>query len=97
MVILCGNIDVNIRMRLLQRLNSLRSCDQAHKCNILTAALLNKINGSCRTSACREHRIHDKDFSVFNICRELAVIFHRLVRLRITVKTDMAYFCVRNQ
>ena len=48
-------------------------------------------------AAGRQHGINDKDLSFRYICRKLAVIFHRLQCLRISVQTDMTDFRGRDE
>ena len=93
MVIQCANIDVYIRMRFRERLESFRSCDNAQEPDILAAVLLQLIDCVDCGSAGRKHRIDDEHVSLLNICRKLAVVFDRGKRFRITVETDVSDFC----
>ena len=56
--------------------------------------LFNRVDSG---TACCQHRINDKNISLFNISRQLAIVFNRLHRCRIAVQTDMSDFGCRKQ
>ena len=88
MIIQSPHIDINIRMRLRERFESFRRRDNAQEPDVLAAMLLQLIDRVDCRSAGREHRIDDEHIPLLNICRKLAVVFNRLKRLGITIKTD---------
>ena len=85
-----------IRMTFLHLLYTFRCCDDAHKMDVLYAFVFEHLDRcGCRSSG-SQHRVYDKNFTLFRICRQFAVIFHRLQCLGITVQTDMTDLCGRN-
>ena len=84
-----ADIDLHVRMCLMKLLYSFRSGDDAHKFDVFSAVLLDKVDSrNCRTAGC-EHRICDNDGSLLDRVREFAEIFVGLMCLLITVETDM--------
>lgn len=67
-----------------------RHRNNAHELNALRVAALDDGHSINRGATCRQHRIKHDDFTLINIKRKFAVVFHRLERLGVTVKADMA-------
>ena len=59
--------------------------------------LLQLFNRVDRGTACSQHRIYDKNISLFNIGRQLAIVFDRFKSSRVAVQTDMSDFGCRKQ
>ena len=59
--------------------------------------LLDHTNGIAGGTAGCEHGVCDHNGALFNRRGEFAVVFNRLVGLRIAVQTDMAYLSGRNK
>ena len=60
---------------------------------MLAAALLDEIDGGAGASAGREHRIEQDDEALIDVLGQLAVVFVRLERFMIAVKSDMPDLC----
>ena len=84
-------------MGILQHLDTLRRSDKAHESNILSASLLDEVDGRNRTAAGSKHRVYNKNLPVLDICRQLAVILNRLVGVGVAVKPYMSNLGVGNQ
>ena len=92
-----AHIDLNVRMLFVQTLYAFRSCDHAHELDLLAAMLLDELDGVNGGTAGGQHRVGDHDGSELDGRGELAVVFHRLVGLRIAVESDMTYLGGGNQ
>ena len=74
-------------------LNSLWCCDDRHKFDILSTVCLNLSHSVNSRTACCKHRVCHNNRSLFNWCREFAIIFLRFMCLFISAKTNMTNFC----
>ena len=92
-----SDIDLYIRMCLVESLYTFRSSDDAHKFDVFSAVLLDEINSCNCGTASREHRICDNDGSLLDRVRKLAEILMGLVSLLVTVETDMTDLRGRNE
>ena len=97
MIILCSNIDIHIRMSILQYLYAFRCCDQAHERDVLCSLFLYKIYCSYSTAAGCQHRIYYEYLPAIQIFRHLAVIVMRFMSYRIAIQTYMTDFRIRDQ
>ena len=90
-------IDLYIRMLSVETFQSFRCCDNKHAFDIFAAMFLD--HSDCvysRTASCK-HRVCDNDQTLFDRIRQFAVIFVRLMCLRISVKSDVSDLCRRNK
>ena len=84
-------------MSLDKSAEALGSSNNAHKLYILAASRLDEINSlNSRTARC-EHRVGEDNKTLIDIFGELAVIFVRLMRNLVAVKTDMTDLCGGNE
>ena len=85
-----GDKDVNIRMGFLHGFNADRRGQQAHKLDVLHAAVLEGLHGRYCRAACRHHGVDEDDVTLGNIARQLAIIFDRLEGFRVALQAQMA-------
>lgn len=83
------DIDLYVRVGLRETLNAFRCGDDKHAFDCFAAVFFDKVHCGYRRASCSEHGIDNHDLALFNGHRELAVVFMRLVSLRIAVKPDM--------
>ena len=83
-------------MSLLENLDSLRCCDEAHEYDVLAAALLNEVDCSYCTAAGCQHRVSYENLSLIDVLRHFAVVFNRFVGFRISVKPHMSNLGIRD-
>ena len=71
-------------------LDALGAADDVHHDDAPAAVLFQEINGGNGAAAGGQHGVHHENLTVFDVLRELAVVFHRLVGLRVPVQADVA-------
>lgn len=67
------DVNLDVRMSLVQFLQAFGSGDDAHELNLLSAVLFYHADGIGGRTASREHGVHDYDLPLVNRVRELAL------------------------
>ena len=91
MVVHRRNIDLHVRMVLLNAGDALRRSQHVHQLDVLAAIFLHKADGGGGGTAGGQHGVDDDHIPLRDIGGHLAVVFHRLQRIRITEQADMAH------
>ena len=97
MVILCTEVDVHIRVCLVQGLDAFRSGNQADELDALCAMLLDLGDGINGAAAGSQHRVQNQNIALCDILRQLAEVLHRLQGLLVAVQADEAHLCSGQQ
>ena len=84
-------------MNFCEGFKSLGGGNYAHKLNSLWIKLFNAGDGVDSAAAGREHRVEHENVALVEVCRQFAVIIHRLMGFRVTVHTDMTHLCGGNK
>lgn len=84
-IIQCGDIYICIRMLFLYPLNAFRRSYDGHELYVSAATFFNKIDCCAGTAACCQHGVNDDDIAFGNVVGQLAIVFDRLKRVRVTV------------
>ena len=87
-----SDIDIHIRMILLNPRNAFRSRNQIYETDMRTSALYDKINCSAGASAGSQHGIQYQQLTVLTVRRQFAIVFHRFQGLWIPIQADMPDF-----
>ena len=85
-----ANGERNVRIGLAEGFDALWGGDDADEMEVFRTMLFQETDGVDRGAAGGEHRVDDVDLKVFEVVRELAIIFMRLMGDLIAVKADMA-------
>ena len=86
-----SQIQLHIRMSLLHSLHTFGAADDIHHDDVLAATGLQKVDGGNGAAAGGQHGIHHEDLPLIDILGQLAVVFHRLMGLGVTVQTDVSH------
>src|SRR5579871_6112793 len=81
--------DRHIGMNAAHALDSLWRTDQANESDVLTAALLQTIDGGDRCVGRGQHRHHHNHQPLGDVVWRLEIIFNRNHRFRLTIEPDM--------
>ena len=77
--------------------HSFGSRDKTYQSDIAGTLFLDKVDGGAGGSSRGEHGIDEKNITLSQISRKLAIIFHGLQSLRIPIETDMTHLGIGHQ
>ena len=92
-----GKEHFHVGVGFLNGLDALGAADDVHHDDVPAAVLFQKINGRDGASAGGQHGIDHVNHPVGDVLRQLAVVFHGLVGLRVAVQADVTDFCGGDQ
>jgi hypothetical protein len=92
-----GAVHGNIGMLFLDAFESRRSSYDADHTQIFASACLQEVESGAGASAGSEHRIKNEHDALSDIIRHLAVVLYGLMRIGITVHTDVSDSCGREE
>ena len=85
-----SQVHLHVGMGSLDSPDALGAADDVHHDDVLAAVLLQEVDGSHSGAAGSQHGVNHEGDAVLDILRKLAVVFHRLVGLGVTVQADVA-------
>jgi len=84
-----SHIHIYIGMLLADTLCTFGSGDDVHHLDALAAVVLHAVDSSGSAAAGGQHGVNDENIPLCDVLRHLAVIFHRIQGLRITIQADV--------
>ena len=86
-----GDVKIDVRMRLLQRLHALGTAHQADQLDGVAAVLFEDVDGGDGGTARGQHGVKHQHFALAHVRGQLAVVFHRQVGLRVAVEANVPH------